>query len=569
MKTTAPHHHRGTTRRLLRVLAAALVFGCVLSGAVSPAMASGYEDAQAVSVPSGPITTYIRPAQQVSDTSDPGRFVIYQVIAGYVIDTDNTMGMENTAWGSGVAWEQYTNALMADDRLTDAVAYIQTGFDSPDDIGDMSGLFAGILHEYPYLGEAMAAIAVTCLGPSYTTTQWDADRNAWSFTVDTPGFYLIADTYEEPESGTVDDCAVPGILEIRETQELSILAFPPGVTRTAEYGKAVVMDMGTPFTFDIVGSMPYDIDDYDAFHLEFHEHLDPGIIADTGSIEVAVDGVPIREDESTYTLDILDGPADGGTNMVFTFHDVKDPAFPPVTGTSIIEIKYTAVASQAAATEAGLDSYTQLHYSLTTDGSGDGLSVRQHAKIYTTALSIDTDAGSRYTIQNLNGMYCKLKSTSHNEWCVQGWLPSDDQARATVLEQPTDGPVVIYGLGANYYVIHEAAAPEDMLPFSDLPFCLTVDTDDDGNIVDAAGIVNDIERGKTCDYASISCAEGGPFQLIIEHDASPDGTAPDASQPGTERASASGGGLWMVGIFVAAAAVTGWVVLRKKRTKKY
>lgn len=497
------------TKRSLAAMAAAVL---LLLGVSIPAMAEqeAYDAAAGVG-----ITVYLKPALGETDTSDPDRFVVYQVLSGTISDTGDDGIMADVSWGNGVDWQGYVSALQADGRFTDAIAYIERFFASPEAIGDMSSVFGGIMYRYPYMTEPMAAIAAGYALEPCAYTQWEQERVAWSFSVPTPGYYLVIDTYVEPAEGAEDDTAVPVILRITETQQLDILSFTPKLARSVNGLPGAIAETNEPFSFSVLCTMPYDIADYTTFPMDLHEHLDPGLIADMASIQVTIDAAVISAGDDTYAATAERGE-DGSTDITVHFPDLKGTSMPPLKSLSSITVTYDAIIGPATEPATGMGSFSQLSYSLATDGSGSGLSIRSYTKAYNAAMDINTDAGSQYIIRDLSGKYCKLSQTGENTWRVEDWL--DDPVKATVLTQPEDGQQLrVVGLGSNYYILHEQAPPDGWQPFDDLPFYLSVSVDDNGDITDSMGIINDIVRGETCDYASMS-SNGCTFSLSVHHE---------------------------------------------------
>lgn len=345
-----------------------------------------------------------------------------------------------------------------------------------------SGTFAENLAQHLAERGMPASPAAAITGEPYTNAE---------------GYYLaVSDpaSIDEGEAGS-DPMWIPlggSMRAIDAKEEAPSLAFHVREDRDGSgWGKAADSCVGQDLPFRIRGSLPADLEAYDAYHDRYVVALAPGIeLAGSGAslVSVSLDGLDVTDraiverDGGTLVMDLPDvraiegSHAGGSVEISFAAHLTSDAAIGEAGNATTVERTYTAdpvTLSERTAPRQAVCNFAYEVQAVKVDKSnGEPL------------------AGARFTIRASNG-------TAHDKDglpCTQAPAENTDaesaglflQADGSLGGQPhefesdTSGELVVPAADEGVYVIHETKAPEGY-DLQDTDIVLTIVTELDQN----------------------------------------------------------------------------------------
>lgn len=231
----------------------------------------------------------------------------------------------------------------------------------------------------------------------------------------------------------------------------------------AKYNDVADYNIGDKVPFQLVGTMPSNIDKYVHYYYEFADTLSNGLTYNKDAV-VKIDGVEISSDKVTVEST--------GNSLKVIFNDIKEVA--EVTKDSIVTVDYTAILNSNAVI--GLDgnpNEVKLIFSnnpnMTGDGTGKpgdtGETPIDKVIVFTYELDVEKVDGTEDTKKLANAEFVlKRKVGETTEYAVvndkerlEKWVNSIDAA--TKLVTGADGLVKVAGLDDGTYYLEETKAP--------------------------------------------------------------------------------------------------------------
>ena len=271
------------------------------------------------------------------------------------------------------------------------------------------------------------------------------------------------------------------------------------------YNDAADYSFGEQINFQIVGTMPQNIADYDHYYYEFTDCLAAGFVApDEDDFTVTVGGVEIVPDDI-----IVDTDADTHeTTIRIIINDIKDNTnHDAVTADSVVKVNYTAVLDDDAVI--GAEGNTNgVHLTYTTNPGYDGEGYFEETQpgeeeventekkeedtedttedgvvVYTYELKINKTSaatgaalqGVKFSLQNAEGHYANINTNGK----LLGWVESADASNYT-FETGADGKLTFTGLDSGTYRIVEQEPLEGYEPITG-PISFTITPNDARN----------------------------------------------------------------------------------------
>ncbi len=285
--------------------------------------------------------------------------------------------------------------------------------------------------------------------------------------------YLLA-VYDASEGAELEvKSAIPTV--IKKIKENSTLDESVGTTDNrmsdyvipTDYNDTADFSIGDTVPFQIVGSMPSNIDEYASYKYIFHDTLDSQFtLADefgTSDVTITIDGTEIT---SGYTVTAVDN------EITITFADIKKVA--TLTANSKVVVDYSATLSNAAVIgQNGQKNAVYLEYSNNPNVGGEGetdttsKTPKDEVIAFTYELDVTKIDGANEDLK-LEGAKFKLQATDgehKDKWVivdkngkVLGWV--DTEADGSELTSNDDGIFKVIGLDKGNYSFKEIDPPK-------------------------------------------------------------------------------------------------------------
>ena len=333
------------------------------------------------------------------------------------------------------------------------------------------------------------------------------------------GYYYIAETDTQGTEATTDDLK-GDILVIADEGNLTITAKvgkPRAEKKVKEntyavtvgsdisddlyaegYNDAADYCIGDEVPFQLVGTMPQNIDSYTYYYYEFTDRLAAGFVApDEDDFTVTLDGEEVDPDY------IIIETNDGVTTIRVILNNIK--AKGEVTADSVVKVNYTAVLDDDAVIGAeGNTNGVHLTYTTNPGYNGEGYfeqtgegevektekkdeetedTTEDGVVVYTYELKINKTSaatgaalqGVKFSLQNAEGHYANINTNGK----LLGWVESADASNYT-FETGADGKLTFTGLDSGTYRIVEQEPLEGYEPITG-PISFTITPNDARN----------------------------------------------------------------------------------------
>lgn len=237
----------------------------------------------------------------------------------------------------------------------------------------------------------------------------------------------------------------------------------PSYEVPAKYNDVADYNIGDDVPFQLIGTMPSNIDSYEHYYYEFDDTLSEGLTYN-GDAAVKIDG---KEVTASITS--------SGTSLKVVLMDVKGLDGVKVTKDSIITVDYTAKLNSAANIGLpGNKNEVKLVFSNNPNNSGDGTkkpddtgeTPKDTVIVFTYELDTEKVDGTDNSkkLKNAEFILSRKKTETDSEYAVvsDGKLVNwtDNESEATKLVTGDDGLIKVAGLDDGTYYLEETKAPE-------------------------------------------------------------------------------------------------------------
>lgn len=391
----------------------------------------------------------------------------YQIFSG--TQANNTAPLGDVAWGSGINGTDFLAELKTDTRFgregTNIFASCTTAADVAAVLGqntdesDVAKAFANVAAKH--LTDVSTAIAADA-----TTVKLAA------------GYYLLVDTTAAGEGDAMNSA----LLQVTNKGDITIKKKydVPTVDKSVKdtdnkWGEAADWEIGSDVPFQLVGTLPTNLADYETYKYVFHDTLSTGLRYN-GDVKVYVqDGETKTEITTGFTVDPAAAATAGGGTLTVTFTDLK--AVEGVTANSKIVVEYTAkLLSTAEIGNPGNKNEVYLEYSNNPNHTGEGTPTGNTPKdevlVFTYELDVAKVDGQNANKKLANAEFVLLNNDRTKvakvtdgklvEWVnvpAAGKDGSIPYPTGTTLTSDANGKFVIAGLDAGSYYLRETKAP--------------------------------------------------------------------------------------------------------------
>ena len=336
-------------------------------------------------------------------------YTAYQIFSG---DLSKEGVLSNVEWGNGV---DGTALLAALQGIAD--------YATCKDAEDVASVLAKDSSRDNQVAKDFADIAA-----GYVTTAAGVSTYAnGKYTIDVTGdgYYLVVNT--KVPAGETNVVVSRYILEVVANVEVGHKGtFPTVDKKIVENGERVALNeasIGDEVVYEIVGTLPYNIDDYNTYYYVFSDTLSKGLTFKTGSMTVTVNGIDVTDYFYRYvsTYSETDGTDIAvGMTDILALENLTEPVVGAITKDTKVVLTYTAILNENAIigndnNNSGNPNIVDLEYSNDPNQDGDGTTTppppapegeipeptiptgvtpKKEVKTYTTALEIKKTDGA-------------------------------------------------------------------------------------------------------------------------------------------------------------------------------
>lgn len=270
------------------------------------------------------------------------------------------------------------------------------------------------------------------------------------------------------------------------------------------YAEAADAAAGEATWYQVTGTLPSNLDDFESYAYEFHDSLDEALLVDVSTLRVEIVREGEMVEEVTWLFETTLEKSEEGWELVLATDDLFQAATELETSDTVV-LTYAAEldADTASAGQEAMN-YVYLRYTSKAFSDAFGRSIEDSASLYTWSLAIrkiDAETGSAlseagFTVQAEDGRYVT----------ADGSLSEEE----TVLEVDEEGCLVVPTLDAGSYLISEAEAPDGYEAAES--FDLVVSADLSGASPTLSASTNDAGIELSVD------AETGTVSLVVADD---------------------------------------------------
>lgn len=390
----------------------------------------------------------------------------YQIFSG--TQANNSVPLGDVAWGSGIKGTAFLAELKTDTRFVKEGTNIFASCTTAADVAAMLDGYADKSDE----AKAFANVAAKHLTTTFTAIAADDS------TVDlAAGYYLLVDTSTPGEGDAMNSA----LLQVTNKGDIAIKKKydVPTVDKSVkdtdnQWGEAADWEIGSDVPFQLVGTLPTNLADYETYKYVFHDTLSAGLKYN-GDVKVYVQNGETKTEITTgFTVDPAAAATAGGGTLTVTFTDLK--SVEGVTATSKIVVEYTAkLLSTAAIGKPGNKNEVYLEYSNNPNHTGEGTTgntPKDEVLVFTYELDVTKVDGQKTDKKLANAEFVllnkdKTKVAKVTDGKLVEWVnvPAAGEdgtityPAGTRLTSGADGKFVIAGLDAGSYYLRETKAP--------------------------------------------------------------------------------------------------------------
>lgn len=375
--------------------------------------------------PSAMMSASAATANKVTITDEQGpepneyqhKYTVYKIFNGTV--NKDTGALEEISFAKGNGFDAFLTALKQDSTLgrdfTDAtneaaVAHILSGY--ANNI-DKAKAFAKFVAD----NKGLVSVAVT--------------SNVSPITLEEDGYYLII---EDTPTGTPTDVGLTSYLltqyDASEGVDIAAKSSIPSVEKKIKENESYTADagygagyndtadycIGDTVPFELIGTLPANIGDYDTYKYIFHDTLGSEFNPNNDIVVTVVNGTDKKEvAAASYSTDAADGDTITVTfNNLLTIND-KDGEEITIDANSKIYVNYTAVLNNDAVIgRNGQKNKVYLEYSNNPNQGGEGTSKTPEDQVVAFTYELDVNKIDSVSKEALNGAQFALYKTVAN-----------------------------------------------------------------------------------------------------------------------------------------------------------
>ncbi|WP_432630866.1 isopeptide-forming domain-containing fimbrial protein [Brotaphodocola sp.] len=403
----------------------------------------------------------------------------YQIFTGTQASDDVTGALAVTGWGSGVDGATFLAELKTANAdlygNANSAAEVAAVLSENNSNSEVANEFAKIAEKHIKKDQGIDIAADAELTAGYYLF---VDQTTTSGKDDVKGLSLLQVTQKgdielksKNDKPSVEKKVKENLKNVSGNKDDRI----PDYELSTGYNDVADYNIGDDVPFELIGTLPQNLDLYNTYKYIFHDTLSAGLTYKEGSLKVYV--VDTEKDtenddnvipESAYKLTVAN------QKIEVAFDNIK--SVDGVAAGKKIVVKYEATLNKNA--EIGLDGnknevYLQYSNNPNNGGEGDtGETPKDEVLVFTYELDVTKIdgatagdnpkklAGAKFVLKNSEGKYVQVDADGK----VTGWVdtepnPENQEDAAGILTSNDDGLFKVIGLDAGTYYLKEVVAP--------------------------------------------------------------------------------------------------------------
>ena len=388
-------------------------------------------------------------------------YEVYQIFRGVLSESEGNKILSDISWGAGIDTDKISSFTYGNKSTAEEIAnYLSNKSETE--------------------GKAFATEVNKVLGTVTATAKTLEGETAVVISGLQAGYYLIKDVNVPEQSAytevllkvvgdaevdtkmdvpTVEKKVKENVKEINEEGHDTDTRIP-SYSIPSKYNDVADYCIGDHVPFQLIGTMPSNIDDYKLYSYKFVDTLSKGLTYD-GNAVVKIDGTKV----DGITPEVQTDTATGITTITITFADIKNVSNTiKIDGETKVVVDYTATLNANANIGLnGNENIVYLNFSNNPNGTGIGKTKEDKVIVFTYELETKKVDGKN-TDKTLSGAKFKLLSSDqlkgakvNENGIFEEWV---DISNATELVTGQKGVIEIKGLDDGTYYIKEIEAPE-------------------------------------------------------------------------------------------------------------
>lgn len=420
-------------------------------------------------------------AATVTNDNTGHAYKAYQIFAGTQASGDTTGALAVTGWGSGVDGEAFLAELKTANAdlygNANSAAEVAAVLSENNSNSEVANEFAKIAEKHIKDDQGIDIAADVELTAGYYLF---VDQTTTSGKDDVKGLSLLQVT----QKGNIDlkskndkPSAEKKVKENHKEVSGDTDDRIPTYKIPEQYNDVADYNIGDDVPFELIGTLPENINLYKSYKYVFHDTLSAGLTYNEDSLKVyVVDADGKRtEKNSAYKVSIE------GQKLTVSFDDVKEVLDKDKNGNCIVNgtkivVEYTAKLNSDAVI--GLDgnkNEVYLEYSNNPNNGGEGETgetPKDEVLVFTYELDVTKIdgatagenptklAGAKFVLRTEDGKYVQVdKDGKVTGWATTKPDPEKQEDAAGILTSDENGLFKVVGLDAGIYYLEEVVAP--------------------------------------------------------------------------------------------------------------
>ncbi len=406
-------------------------------------------------------------------------------------------------------------------------------------------------------------------GEGFASTE-NTETKKTTITVTGSGYYLVEDTTDASKQSSKNESYTRYIVKVvGGNTDINLKGNVPTVEKkvkdtndstgvTSDWQDSADADINDKVDYQITGTMPSNIDDYDSYKYVFTDTMSKGLTYNANTTTIKIGNTDVK---SSFK-EVVTNNTDGSTTVTWTCNNLKGIDGVTLSAATTVVVNYKATLNENAVIgAAGNPNTVDLTYSNNPNKGGDGETGKTPKDknivfTYKTVFNkVDQDGGA------LAGADFKLEKFINGQWSVLADSKSNVKFNDEAIKSNEGKTFTFKGLDDGIYRLVETTTPDGYNTMKPLEFKITADHTNDPATLELTSLtmekmtaLNDSNDQTLSNNVAGTESNGIMTTDVVNKSGS---TLPSTGGMGTTLLYVAGG------ILVACAAA--YVVLNKKR----